>query len=634
MQQLLRFLRIVICAAVTLTATVSARASGDSGVVAVYAQLGGKGGQGTGFLMSPSGEVVTAYHVIYGAQRIDVSWRGVHFNDVLILRIRPDRDLAVLRIANPPADMQPLPLAKQASNWSAGQSIQVLGHPRGLPLQQFNGTVTQKGFFLSEQLRNDRGRPLFREDGIRLVPGDVTIYSGLSGGPIFLGNEVIGVLSGSFDVGRGISWGIPVDYLRSMQEIGRRAGEIGQWPEFVMTADWSNVRAMHRLNAGVQGLLDEYFDNVDQLETQNKDLLVKLYKARALLVGAIQLFTAPSGTSTGADWWPGANAEQLVEKQLVPAVEQVGGAFNRSGEIESRVLHALGRLLSQKKELYRGLPRTLKNLQAVDETNAAETGIFQRYERFNKEVPQIPPKLAEAVRNMQPVGEIPSQGKSRLAQVLCENWRLLDDALKEQVQLKAVDERNARLQRYRDIGQVLEEVFLREQDLASDELQYRSSLGYTITMPRGWVPASQELLQLDLFHGIQMPRDADLSFLKTGFFGEDRGDVDLVFTMQVSHLGPSGVPFTDEALAHLREVLLSSQLGQLPDVREVSVRRASFGSRSGVLARAVWGPEQALGHFQEAAISLPNRVFFVVCYIRPGGDPSDCDAIIKSARFE
>jgi S1-C subfamily serine protease len=229
-QHLLRLLRIAICAGVTATATVSASASPDSGVVAVYAQLGGRWGQGSGFLVSPSGEVITAYHVIYGAQRIDVSWRGVLFKDVLIVRIRPDRDLAVLRIVNPPrpANMQPLRLAEQGSSWSAGQSVHVLGHARGLPLQRYDGTVTQEGVLLSEQLRNDQGEKLFREDGIRLVPADVTIYSGLSGGPILLGNEVIGVLSGSLSVGRGISWGIPVEYLRSMQEIGRRAGEMGQ----------------------------------------------------------------------------------------------------------------------------------------------------------------------------------------------------------------------------------------------------------------------------------------------------------------------------------------------------------------------------------------------------------------------
>jgi hypothetical protein len=403
-----------------------------------------------------------------------------------------------------------------------------------------------------------------------------------------------------------------------------------------MTDDWQNVRAMYRLNAGVQRLLDEYFDSVDQLETTNRDLLVKLHNARSLLIGAIQLFTPPSGTPKGADWWPGKFAEQLVEKQLVPAVEQVRDGFNRSAEVEAKVQYALGRLLSQRKEQYAGLPRTVKNLKAIDETAAAATRILERYERFYKEVPQIPPALAEALRNMQPVGEIPSQGKSRLAQILCENWRLLDAALKEQVQFKAVDERNARLQRYRDLGQVFEQVFFREQDLANDGLQYRSSLGYTITMPRGWVPASQELLQLEPFHEIQVPQGADLLFLKTGFFGDDRSSFDYAFTMLFQTSESSTAPLTDEELAQrLKSFLNAASRGAIcPDFREGSVRRASFGSRNGMLALGVCGPEQKLTRFQQAFIFLPNRLFSVKCYILPGGAPSDCDAIANSVRFE
>lgn len=636
MQHLLRLFGVAICAAVIATAAASARAGPDASIVSVQAQLGIKGGQGTGFLVSSSGEVVTAYHVIFRAERIDLFWHGTQFKNVSIVRIRPDVDLAVLRIEDAlPTGMQPLRLTEHAGSWSAGQSIQVVGHPRGLPLQRYDGTITQEGFLLSKQLRNNQGRPLFRQDEIRLVPADVTIYSGLSGSPILLNNEVIGVLSGSLDVGRGISWGIPVDYLRNMQEIGRRAGEMGQWPDFVMTADWSNVRATYRLNAGVQEMLDQYFDSVNQFALSDEDLLSKLHKGRGLLTVAIQLFTPPSGTPDAADWWPGELGEKFVMDQLAPALTQVQEAFFRNGNSESKIRYALGRLLSQKKEQYAGLPRTVTNLRAMEDADDAEIRIFERYKGLDEEALQTALKPTELLKNLRPVGELPSQEreKARLRPALLENWRLAVRMLEDQTQFKAVDERNARLQRYVDIGEMFEQVFFHELDLANDALQYRSSLGYTITMPRGWVPASQELLQLNLFRGIHKDERMDFFFIKTGFIGDGRSSFDIVDTTLPGVL-ESNTPITDEELTHLRTVLLNKALRIHPDFRELSLQRASFGSWNGVLARGVYGPEPKSSHFQQLFIFLPNRAFSIECWMSPDGDMNECEAIVNSVRFE
>jgi len=638
MQQLLqRLLGIAICAVVMASAAASTRAGPDAGIVSVQAQLGIKGGQGTGFLASSSGEVVTAYHVIFRAERIDLFWRGTQFKNVSIVRIRPDVDLAVLRIEDTlPAGMQPLRLSEHAGGWPAGQSIQVIGHPRGLPLQRYDGTITQEGVLLSEQLRNNEGRPLFRQNGIRLIPTDVTIYNGLSGSPILLNNEVIGVLSGSLDVGRGISWGIPVDYLRPMQEIGRRAGEMGQWPDFAMTADWSNVRTTYRLNAGTQEVLDKYFDSVNQFALSDEDILTKLNKGRAALTLAIQLFTPPPGTPDDADWWPGEIGEQFIMNQLVPAVTQVQEAFSRNADNESKIRYALGLLLSKKKEQYAGLPRTLTNLRAIDDADAAETRILDCYKGLDEEQIQSVLGVTELLRNVRPVGELPSQEKekSRLRPVLLENWRVIDRMLETQTDFKAVEERNARLQRYLDIGELFEQMFFHELDLANDATSYNSSLGYTITMPRGWVPASQELLQLEQFRWIHKDTKADLLFIKTGFLGDGRSSFDIVSTALFNTSDSIPTPFTDEDLAQLRANLMNKGTGTLPAFREFSLRSDTFGSRYGARAQAAYGPEQKPNHYQQMWIILPNRLFTVDCYESPDGDMSECDAIVNSVRFE
>jgi hypothetical protein len=478
---------------------------------------------------------------------------------------------------------------------------------------------------------------MFRQDGIRLIPTDVTIYNGLSGSPVLLNDEVIGVLSGSLEVGRGISWGIPVDYLRSMQEVGRRAAVMGQWPDFVMTADWSNVRATYRLSAGVREILDQYFDGANQLSSSYRDVLVKLHNARAALTLAIQLFTPPSGTPNDADWWPGEIGERFVEGQLAPAVTQVRDAFSNSAEIEAKIRYALGRLLSQKKEQYAGLPRTVTNLRAMDEAEAAETRIMERYKGLDENQIHSALNFTESLKNMRPVGELPSreQEKFRLRPVLLDNWRLLDHMLEDQTGFEAADMRNARLQRYLDIGELFEEVFFHGLDLVSEPLQYRSRLGYTVTMPGGWVQASQEFFQLDEFRQIPRPgQDVDLSFLKTGFFGDDRSSFDNLTTALFTTSDPVAAPYTDEELTTVHTSLLNKGLRTLPDFREFSLQPAMVGSRYGAFARAVYGPQQKPSHYQQWFIILPNHLFTVVCYISPDGDISECEGIVNSVRFD
>jgi Trypsin-like peptidase domain len=251
--------------AAVLFATLSDASAADlSGVVGIYTSQGVQGGQGSGFLISSQGEILTAFHVIHGAQRIDVQWRGMLFSDVVVAKILPEFDLAILRIDHVPPGLTPLRLASGVS-WRQGQPVRVVGYARGIPNQQFDGTITQQGEWKSEQIRDDQGRKLFRRDGIRLVPLDLTIYNGLSGGPVFSGDEVIGVVSGSLSTGRGIAWAIPVDYARQARLLGLRARQILPWPEFAMTRDWANVRSSFRLDNTAGTLLKEYFATLDEI---------------------------------------------------------------------------------------------------------------------------------------------------------------------------------------------------------------------------------------------------------------------------------------------------------------------------------------------------------------------------------
>ena len=67
-------------------------------------------GSGTGFVWNESGLIVTNFHVISGAHRLIVTLGDQREFDAQVVGVAPEKDLAVLRIENPPEDLASLPL--------------------------------------------------------------------------------------------------------------------------------------------------------------------------------------------------------------------------------------------------------------------------------------------------------------------------------------------------------------------------------------------------------------------------------------------------------------------------------------------------------------------------------------------
>ena len=67
-------------------------------------------GSGTGFIWSASGLVVTNFHVIAGAHKLTVTLQDQTDYQAEVIGVAPEKDLAVLRIQQPPDDLQALPM--------------------------------------------------------------------------------------------------------------------------------------------------------------------------------------------------------------------------------------------------------------------------------------------------------------------------------------------------------------------------------------------------------------------------------------------------------------------------------------------------------------------------------------------
>ncbi len=59
-------------------------------------------GTGTGFVWDKNGLVVTNFHVISGAQKLTVTLQDRSEHDAEVIGVAPEKDLAVLRMSNPP----------------------------------------------------------------------------------------------------------------------------------------------------------------------------------------------------------------------------------------------------------------------------------------------------------------------------------------------------------------------------------------------------------------------------------------------------------------------------------------------------------------------------------------------------
>jgi S1-C subfamily serine protease len=87
-------------------------------------------GSGSGFLWDREGHIVTNYHVVEGAQRIEVTFGGDKALPATIVGTDPLNDLAVLQVDVIPAGIQPLEVGTSAS-LQVGQTAIAIGNPFG-----------------------------------------------------------------------------------------------------------------------------------------------------------------------------------------------------------------------------------------------------------------------------------------------------------------------------------------------------------------------------------------------------------------------------------------------------------------------------------------------------------------------
>jgi serine protease Do len=157
-------------------------------------------GQGSGFIVSADGVILTNAHVVDGAKEVDVKLTDKREFRAKVLGADPQSDVAVLKI-----DARNLPTVKLGDPRSVhvGQWVVAIGSPFG-----FDNTVTAG-------IVSAKSRTLPDESYVPFIQTDVAVNPGNSGGPLFdLDGEVIGINSQIFSQTggyQGLSFAIPIE---------------------------------------------------------------------------------------------------------------------------------------------------------------------------------------------------------------------------------------------------------------------------------------------------------------------------------------------------------------------------------------------------------------------------------------
>ena len=180
--------------------------------------FGNPGGQqtqaeGTGFVIDTKGDILTAQHVVAGANSISVRFQDGTKAKATLVGTDQSTDVAVIKVNVAASKLHPLALGSSASVLP-GQTVVAIGSPFGLPESMTAGIVSAINRTITAPNR-------FSIAGA--IQTDAAINHGNSGGPLIdvATNTVIGIndqIESDSNDNAGVGFAVPIDAAKSVAQ--------------------------------------------------------------------------------------------------------------------------------------------------------------------------------------------------------------------------------------------------------------------------------------------------------------------------------------------------------------------------------------------------------------------------------
>ncbi|MGA2992000.1 MAG: trypsin-like peptidase domain-containing protein [Candidatus Korobacteraceae bacterium] len=165
-------------------------------------------GAGSGFIIDKEGHILTNYHVVANAQRLEVTLANKKKYRAQAIGVDPSHDLAVIKIEAP--NLQPVVLG-DSHGLQVGQKVFAIGNPFGI----FAGTMTRGIVSSLRSVQTPEGA--FIDEAIQT---DAAINPGNSGGPLLNSKgQVIGIntlIASQVGQSAGIGFAIPINAAKAV----------------------------------------------------------------------------------------------------------------------------------------------------------------------------------------------------------------------------------------------------------------------------------------------------------------------------------------------------------------------------------------------------------------------------------
>jgi S1-C subfamily serine protease len=167
---------------------------------------------GSGFVIDKAGHIVTNYHVVEGANSVQVSFSNNESMKAKVIGNDPATDIAVLKVDAPSRALKPLTLG-DSSAVHVGDQVIAIGNPLGYDRSVTSGIVSavQRSITAPNQVSTIG----------HVIQTDAALNHGNSGGPLLNAEgEVIGVNAqiapSNANANIGIGFAIPIDTVKQI----------------------------------------------------------------------------------------------------------------------------------------------------------------------------------------------------------------------------------------------------------------------------------------------------------------------------------------------------------------------------------------------------------------------------------